>query len=160
MAASATNYRRPGSIERSFSRVLAFLVKRGVVRGHFHVLEVRGRTSGRIIALPVDLLDIAGRLYLVGPRGETQWVRNVRAAGEVALAQGGRRHRYRADELATDLRPPILKEYLDRFAAEVQRFFPVPKGSPAEAFAGIADRHPVFELRPLEDAAADERMCR
>jgi hypothetical protein len=45
-------------------------------------------------------------------------------------------------------RAPVLKAYLDRFAAEVQRFFPVPKGSPVAAFAALAARFPVFELRP------------
>src|SRR5579864_6456064 len=45
---------------------------------------------------------------------------------------------------------------LDLFAAEVQRFFPIPKGSPAEAFRDLAPRYPVFELLPL-DANAQAR---
>lgn len=160
MAASATNYRKPSGPERAFGRALALLVRIGVVRGHFHVLEVRGRQSGRTISLPVDPLDIAGRRYLVSARGETQWVRNARAAGEATLVQGRRRRRYRVHEVPLDLRPPVLKEYLDRFAAEVQRFFPVRKGSPAEAFGELAARYPVFELLPLAEAAPDERMRR
>jgi hypothetical protein len=51
------------------------------------------------------------------------------------------------------MRSPILKAYLDRFAGEVQRFFPVPKGSPVEAFSELAPRYPVFELQPLDETA-------
>jgi hypothetical protein len=159
-ATNQTAYRRPTVVERGFDRLLALLVRFGLIRGHFHVLEVRARRSGRIVSLPVDPVDIAGQRYLVSPRGETQWVRNARAAGELVLAQGKRRRRYRVHELALDLRPPVLKEYLDRFAAEVQRFFPVVKGSSAEAFTGLAIRYPVFELQPLDDAAAEVSMRR
>lgn len=158
MAVRIAGYRKPTAVERGFGRALAFLVRIGLVRGHIYVLEVRGRHSGRMISLPIDPLDVAGRRYLVSARGETHWVRNARAAGEVALVQGRCRRRYRADELPLCSRAPILREYLDRFAVEVQRFFPVKPGSPAGAFAGLAARYPVFELRPLEDAADRQRV--
>ena len=61
-----------------------------------------------------------------------------------------RRQRYAARELQPDLRPAILNAYLDHFASEVQRFFPVPKGSPVEAFNDLATRYPVFALQPLD----------
>ena len=141
---------QPGAVERLFGRVLMALVRIGVVRGHFYVLEVRGRKSGRTISLPVDPLDLAGRRYLVCARGESNWVRNARAAAEVVLMRALRRRRYAVRELPPGLRPPVLKAYLDRFATEVQRFFPVPKGSPVEAFNDLAPRYPVFELEPLD----------
>jgi len=61
--------------------------------------------------------------------------------------------RYAARELPPSLRPPVLKAYLDRFAGEVQRFFPVPRGSPVESFNDLAPRYPVFELQPLDETA-------
>jgi hypothetical protein len=61
-----------------------------------------------------------------------------------------RRHRYAVRELPPNMRPPVLKAYLDCFASEVQRFFPVPKGSVVEAFNDLAPRYPVFELQPLD----------
>jgi hypothetical protein len=130
MRGNDRSYLRPGAADRIFSRVLGALVRIGVVRGHFYVLEVRGRKSGRTISLPVDPLDLDGRRYLVCARGSSNWVRNTRAAGGVALVRGLRRQRYAVSELPPSLRPPVLKAYLDRFAGEVQRFFPVPKGSP------------------------------
>ena len=151
MSGTAQSYLRPGPVDRIFGRVLVSLVWIGLVRGHFYVLEVRGRKSGRTLTLPVDPIDLAGRRYLVCARGNSNWVRNARAAGEVVLVRAMRRRRYAVRELPPGMRPPILKAYLDRFAGEVQRFFPVPKGSPVEAFNDLAPRYPVFELQPLDE---------
>jgi hypothetical protein len=146
MSDISPEFRKPSAVERLFGRVLVTLVRLGVVRGHFYVLEVRGRTSGKLFSLPVDPLDWNGTSYLVCPRGDSNWARNARAAGEIALVRALKRQRWRVREIEPDLRPPILKAYLDSYAAEVQRFFPVPKGSPVEAFREYAARYPVFEL--------------
>ena len=153
MPETAPSYVKPGIIDRIFGKTLALLVRIGLIRGHFYVLEVRGRKTGKPISLPVDPLDLNGKRYLVCARGESNWVRNARAAGEVALARAMRRHRYAVRELSLNERPPVLKAYLDRFAREVQRFFPVPKGSAVEAFNDLALRYPVFELQPLDGTA-------
>lgn len=112
------------------------------------VLEVRGRTSGRLRATPVDLLADGGHLYLVAPRGYTEWVRNAEASGEVALRRGRRRVAYRLRALTAAEAPAVLRAYLDRFRREVQRYFPVAAGSPLSAFAPLASRYPAFELLP------------
>jgi hypothetical protein len=137
---------RPRTFEKIFGRILRSLIWIGLIRGHFYVLEVRGRNSGKTVSLPVDPIDLEGHRYLVCARGNSQWVRNARAAGEVTLARAFHRDRYAVHELPPAMRPPILKAYLDRFASEVQRFFPVPKGSPVTAFNDLAPRYPVFEL--------------
>lgn len=157
MHTASAGYPRPGAAERAFARALVLLVRLGVVRGHFYVLEVRGRKSGRMISLPVDPLDLDGKRYLVCARGESNWVKNARAAGEIVLARAMRRHRFAVREIAPDARPPILKAYLDRYAAEVQRFFPVPKGSPTAAFEAVAGRYPVFELTALDELGVPSR---
>jgi hypothetical protein len=153
MPENASSYLRPGAIDRIFGRALTLLVRIGLVRGHFYVLEVPGRRSGRIISLPVDPLDLEGQRYLVCARGNSNWVRNARTAGEVVLVRALLRRRYAVHELPPEARPRVLKAYLDRFAGEVQRFFPIPKGSPVEAFSALAPRYPVFELQPLEKTA-------
>jgi hypothetical protein len=154
MPENARSYLRPGAVERIFGRILVVLVWIGLVRGHFYVLEVRGRQSGRTISLPVDPIELDGRCYLVCARGNANWVRNARAAGEVVLVRALRRRRYAVRELAAGVRPPMLKAYLDRYASEVQRFFPIPKGSPVEAFVDLAPRYPVFELQPVDETGA------
>ena len=157
MPANAPNYLQPGALDRIFGLTLVFLVRIGLVRGHFYVLEVRGRKSGRTISLPVDPLDLKGQRYLVCARGNSNWVRNARIADEVVLVRAMRRRRYLARELAPDMRPPILKAYLDRFASEVQRFFPVPKGSAVESFKDLAPHYPVFALQPLDETGAHDQ---
>ena len=150
MPEDVRRYLRPGIVERMFGEALKSLVRIGLVRGHFFVLEVRGRRTGKTISLPVDPIELAGRRYLVCARGESNWVRNARAAGEIALVRAMRRRRFAAREVPPKMRPPVLKAYLDTFAVEVGRFFPVPKGSPVEAFNDLASRYPVFELQSLE----------
>jgi deazaflavin-dependent oxidoreductase (nitroreductase family) len=143
-------FEQPSPIERLFNRAIGALVRLGIGLPNMRVLEVRGRRSGRLFSLPVDLLAEGGRLYLVAPRGRAQWVRNAEAAGSVTLRRGGRADRYRLRALADTEKPPVLKAYLDRFHREVQRFFPLPAGSPVDAFVPLAPRYPAFEL--LEDA--------
>ena len=153
MPENVGSYLRPGAVERLFGRILVSFVRIGVVRGHFYVLEVRGRKSGRTLSLPVDPLDLDGRRYLVCARGNSHWARNARAAGEIMLVRAMRRRRYAVRELPPGMRPPVLKAYLDRYANEVQRFFPIPKGSAVEAFNDLAPRYPVFELQRLDETA-------
>ena len=148
-------YERPTRFERLLNRAIGALVRLGIGPAHMRVLEVRGRASGKLYALPVDLLSDQGRLYLVAPRGETQWVRNAEASGEVTLRRGARVARYRLRALSDAEKPPVLKAYLDRFRREVQRYFPVPADSPVERFGPLAPRYPAYELLPLAASARD-----
>ena len=138
----------PTRVERWFNAAIGWLVGLGIGPAHMRILEVRGRRSGRVYTLPVDLLEHKGGRYLVAPRGRTQWVRNAEAAGAVRLRKGSESHDFRLRPLAEAERPPVLKAYLDQFRREVQRFFPIPAGSPLEAFAPLATRYPAFELLP------------
>jgi deazaflavin-dependent oxidoreductase (nitroreductase family) len=146
MSGQAIPFQKPSLIDRLFNRAFGFLVSLGLGFEHSYLLEVRGRKSGKLYSMPVDLLTDGDRRYLVAPRGHTQWVRNAEVAGEIRLRKGRRVQQFRLRALAEAERPPILKAYLDRFHREVQRFFPVPAGSPVEAFAPLASRYPAFEL--------------
>src|SRR5271170_2405943 len=99
MCDNAQSYLRPAAVERIFGRVLVCLVWIGLIRGHFYVLEVRGRKSGRRFRLPVDPIELQGHRYLVCARGNSNWVRNARTAGEVVLVRAMRRGRYAVREL-------------------------------------------------------------
>ncbi len=137
---------KPTLIENLFGRAIVALLRLGIGPAHMRVLEVRGRKSGTVYTLPVDLLQYESKLYLVAPRGRTQWVRNVEASGEITLRRGSAVERYGLRTLPDAEKPPILKAYLDGFRREVQRFFPVAAGSPSPAFAPLASRYPAFEL--------------
>lgn len=150
MEAPSTQFSRPSAIERFLNSIVGGLVRLGIGPSHMRVLEVRGRKTGRLYSLPVDLLEREQTLFLVAPRGRTQWVRNAEAQGKVTLRRGTRRARYRLKALPDTAKPSILKAYLDQFHKEVQRFFPVPAGAPVEEFAALAERYPAFELEPAE----------
>ena len=144
--AQAQYFLKPSLTERIFNRLFAIAIGFRIGLRHNYVVEVRGRKSGRMFSTPIDLLEIGGHRYLVAPRGETNWVRNARTAGRVGLRKGRQRDEFALREVGPAERPELLKAYLDRFALTVQRYFPIPRGSPASEFAPIAGRYPVFEL--------------
>ena len=152
--AQALYFVRPSLTERIFNRLFSIAIGFGIGLGHNYVVEVRGRKSGRIFSTPIDLLEVEKRRYLVAPRGETNWVRNARAAGRVTLRKGYKCDEFAVREVGPAERPALLKAYLDRFPLTVQRYFPIPRGSPASEFAPIAEDYPVFELTPLGEASA------
>lgn len=139
-------FREPSLAERVFNRIFGFLVGIGLGFSYNYLLEVRGRKSGRIYSTPINLLELEGKRFLVAPRGRTQWVRNAEAAGEVTLRKGNTRQAFQLRPIPDAKKPVILKAYLDTFKREVQRYFPVPGGSPPPAFAELASSYPVFEL--------------
>lgn len=148
MKQTSADYRKATAVERFFNRAFGVLVGIGLGLPHNYLVQVRGRKSGKIYSTPIDLLELGGKRYLVAPRGRTQWVRNAEAAGEVMLKKGRTRLRYRIRAIPDESKLELLKAYLDRFKTTVQRYFPVPAGSPPQAFVAIAGNYPVFELLP------------
>jgi deazaflavin-dependent oxidoreductase (nitroreductase family) len=144
-----THYRRPGWFTRNVAnKIMLGLTQAGIsVRGS-RVLEVKGRKSGQPRRTPVNLLSLDGREYLVAPRGEAEWVRNVRADdGQLALLLGRRRDQRLATEVPDADKVPVLRAYLKHWKAEVGVFFDgVGPDSTDEQIAAIASRHPVFSL--------------
>jgi len=141
-------YVQPGWFTRHvFNPTVAVLTRMGLSVWGSRELRVRGRTSGEWRATPVNLLTHEGHRYLVAPRGETQWVRNLRVAGEGELRVGKRAEPFRATEVADDDKVPTLRAYLKRWKAEVGVFF---DGVGADSSDGeirrIAPDHPVFLL--------------
>ena len=118
----------------------------GLGYSHNYLLQVRGRKSGKLYSAPINLLQRDGKRFLVAPRGRTQWVRNAETAGEVILKKGSMREKFRLRPLSKAEKPEILKAYLDSFKREVQRYFPVPAGFPAETFVELTESYPAFEL--------------
>ena len=146
-------FQAPSAVERTFNRAFGLLVGLGLGLRHNHLLQVRGRKTGRIYATPVNVLALGGTRWLVAGRGRTQWVRNAEAAGEVVLRKGWRSERWSLRSVPDAEKPEILSAYLARFRLTVQRYFPVKAGAPPAEFVPIAGRYPVFELRPAASPA-------
>src|SRR5262245_45089920 len=116
----ASRYVAPGWFSRNVvNRVVGALARVGISVWGSRGLEVRGRKTGEPRRTPVNLLTLEGRRYLVAPRGQTQWVRNLRVAGEGELLLGRRRERFVGVELTDAEKEPILRAYLKRWTWEV-----------------------------------------
>jgi deazaflavin-dependent oxidoreductase (nitroreductase family) len=141
-------YVEPGWFTRNvFNRAVAVLTRAGVSVWGSRELRVRGRRSGEWRATPVNLLGFVGEYYLVAPRGETQWVRNLRVAGAGELRVGRRIQVFQASELADEEKLDVLRAYLKRWKAEVGVFFGGVGANASDAdLRRIAPNHPVFRL--------------
>jgi deazaflavin-dependent oxidoreductase (nitroreductase family) len=141
------HYRQPTSSDKIFNTAVAGLTRLGVSVWGSRVLRVRGRKSGQWRSNPVNVLTIDDKRYLVAPRGETEWVRNFRAAGEGELVLGRHPEPFRAEELGDDDKVDVLRAYLRRWKFEVGRFFDgVSADSPDAELRRIAPEHPVFRI--------------
>jgi deazaflavin-dependent oxidoreductase (nitroreductase family) len=140
--------KRPGWFtSHVFNPAVAGLTRLGISLYGSRVLEVRGRTSGAPRRTPVNLLTLDRQRYLVAPRGNTQWARNLRAAGDGRLLVGPRSESFTAVELSDEQKPPVLRAYLERWKWEVGAFFDgVGPDSSEEELRAAAPRHPVFRV--------------
>jgi deazaflavin-dependent oxidoreductase (nitroreductase family) len=144
----AERYKRPGWFTTHvFNPLVAMLTRGGLSIAGSRVLEVRGRKSGEPRRTPVNLLTHDGTRYLVAPRGQTQWVRNLRAQGEGRLLAGRRAERFAAVEVPDAEKPPILRAYLQRWKWEVGAFFAGVGADSSDAeLESIAPDHPIFRV--------------
>ena len=98
--------------------------------------SVRGRRTGKVFSTPINLLEVNGARYLLSPRGETGWSRNLRVVGECTLKIKGREQRYRAAEVPPSERPPLFAAYLQKWPQPRSEFDKKP--DPVD--------HPTFRL--------------
>jgi deazaflavin-dependent oxidoreductase (nitroreductase family) len=148
MSDQAQGFQEPGWFTKHvFNRLIALATRLGLSVAGSRVLEVKGRKSGEWRKTPVNLLVFEGDRYLVAPRGNTQWVRNLRAAGGGRLVVGRRSEEFTATEVPEAERGPLLRAYLKKWKWEVGAFFGGvgPDSSDTELLR-IAPDHPVFKL--------------
>jgi deazaflavin-dependent oxidoreductase (nitroreductase family) len=131
-------YLRPGSFTR---KILNPLVARFTSKP---TLAVRGRTSGEWRTAPVNIVELEGGRYLMAPRGETEWVRNLRVSGEGEIRGRRGTEHFRATEVPVSDRPRVIAAYRERWDSEVKRFF--------EQLPDAAD-HPVFRIETTDQEA-------
>lgn len=146
-----TRYLPPTSgMDRAFTIAVAWLTDHGVSLLGSRVLTVRGRRTGALQRVPVNLLTLGDERYLVAVRGNTQWVRNVRVAGEAELRVGRRTERVTMEELPVSERVPVIRVYLKRWGWEVGRFIEgLTKDSDETTIAAAAPGFPVFRVTAI-----------
>jgi deazaflavin-dependent oxidoreductase (nitroreductase family) len=140
-------YIEPKKSTNLFNELVAKLTRLGFSVWGSRVLSVKGRKSGELRSVPVNLLTFEDERYLVAPRGVTQWVRNLRAAGEGQLRVGRRVEEFTFTELADDEKPALLRAYLKRWKFEVGVFFDgVDAKASDEKLREIAPGYPIFRI--------------
>ena len=148
-------YRRPPAWDRAINRIAARLAALGLTPRNTVTLVVRGRRSGEPRSKALTCASYQGDRYLVSLAGESEWVRNVRAAGGHALIHHGSTHRVRLEEIPVAERPPIIRAYLARWALTTspkraaRDYFGLGPNPTLEEIAIVADRYPVFRIAPL-----------
>ncbi|CQD16040.1 cell entry (mce) related family protein [Mycobacterium europaeum] len=143
----STRYEEPNGLARAANAVIRWLAEIGVSVAGTRALRVRGRKSGKPRTVVINLLTVDGVDYLVSPRGNTQWARNVRVAGVVETGPRWRRRRARASEVADPAKPELLRRYLDRWYWQVKDYVAgLTPDSTDEQFRAAAPTIPVFAL--------------
>ena len=141
-----TFYRRPTTLTQLLNRTMGWLASLGLTPSDTVTLEVKGRRTGAVRSTVVTSVEHEGGRYLVSPRGESEWVRNVRAAGGAAVIRHRGRRDARLEEVPAEQRAPVIKAYLAKTAMATKQHFGVdPKADVAE-FEAISGRHPVFRI--------------
>ncbi len=129
--------------------VSAIVGRAGIPVPGLFMLRLHGRRSGALHSTPVMVVREMGSRYLVSPRGETEWTRNLRAAGWGELMRGHRVERVRAVEVHGRERQRALRAYLRRYGWLTKRIFGLPRGAvQPEDLRRIAPQHGVFRLAP------------
>ena len=143
----SARYDVPGLGARAFNSAIRYLAERGVSIAGTTALRVRGRRTGELRGVVVNLLSVDGRQYLVSPRGNTQWARNVRAAGTVEVGSSKRPTERQAVEISDEAKPAVLGRYLDRWYWQVKGHVGgLTPQSTADEVRAVAPSIPVFEL--------------
>ena len=126
-------YLKPPALTRHLANPLAMRLQgRGVA-----TLTVVGRRTGVLRKVPVIPVEVDGSRYLVSPYGESEWVRNLRAAGKGEVSRKGRTEGFHAVEVSVDVRGPVIARYREVAGRVV-----------GSSFAKLPDArdHPVFQI--------------
>jgi deazaflavin-dependent oxidoreductase (nitroreductase family) len=116
----SVRYDEPDRAARAVNALIRWLAELGISIAGTRALRVRGRKTGKARGVVVNVLTVDGVDYLVSPRGTTQWVRNVRAAGVVDVGPRWHRRELRTTEVADSAKPDLLRRYLDKWYWEVK----------------------------------------
>lgn len=96
--------------------------------------------SGQLQQIPVISVESNGARYLVSTRGESQWVKNLRANPAVTLTTKSAKADFTAAEIPVTDRLAVLQAYRAKAGKMVDGYF-ARLPDPAD--------HPVFRLTPV-----------
>jgi hypothetical protein len=143
------HYQKPPAIVSRVANPLMIVAvtKLGIRPGGTAILSVKGRKTGQVNRVPVNPVEVGGVTYLFSPRGNAQWVRNVRAAsGKANLHLGRKLQPVQLTEVDDAQKLPIGREYVRRFYSAVGKIMDIPKNPTDEQLLAKLPDHPVFRV--------------
>ena len=150
---------RPNRVARLKDRASVELLKAGIKPQRTAVLSVQGRRTGLIVSLPVIVTAYEGDRYLVSMLGESNWVRNVRAADGRAVLRQNHSQAVRLIEVPVRDRAPVLRRYVAA-SPGARAHIPVSRRAPAAEFEALAAGLPVFRVTAAVSAAEEPDLWR
>ena len=138
---------------RIFSPILKFLLVAGMPLGVNRLVTIRGRKSGLPRTTPLAVIEVGGRRWVWSPWGESQWVRNLRAAGRATITARGQTEEVNATELDPTERIGYFRDVLAPLARSIPFgiwFFRVVDGVDLNHPVAAADGRRVFELHTAQ----------
>lgn len=141
-------YKKPAPLLKVMNWFLGLAIKSGLSPQGSQLFTVRGRKTGKPMTTPVNPLTFNGAEYLVSPRGNTHWSRNLRAAGTGELRLGRKKRPIRVvHELSDEEKPPVLLAYLERWSGVTAKQFGIQWPDPPEAeVTRVSARTPMFRI--------------
>ena len=141
-------YRKPGAVVRVMNSLLGLVIKLGFSPSGGQLLTVRGRKTGKPMTTPVNPMTFEGAEYLVAPRGDTHWTKNMRISGTGVLRLGRKKRPIKlVEELTNEQKPPVLLAYLERWGGVTKEHFGIPWPNPSEAdIERVCARTPMFRI--------------
>ena len=135
-----------------FGAILKFLMEAGVPLGPNRLVTIRGRKSGLPRTTPLAVIAVGGRRWVWSPWGESQWVRNLRAAGHATIAARGHTEEVAATELNPTERVEYFRDVLGAFARSIPfgvQFIRIVDGVDVNDPVAAAEGRRVFELHSV-----------
>jgi deazaflavin-dependent oxidoreductase (nitroreductase family) len=144
---------------RLINSLFGALTQLGLGASYRHILTVPGRKTGRLHSTPVDIIELDDQRWLGAGYGPANWVRNVRAAGEVTLNRGRQSRRFHVEEADGPAAVPVLRKYMSQIRVTAP-YFDAGPDSPDKDVAAEPPRHPVFRLIPATNGGRQNDAAR
>jgi len=103
-----------------FNPIARRILRAGPLLGPNALITVRGRKSGVLRTTPIALVEIEGKRWVIGTFGDTNWVRNLRAAREATLTVGRKQEKVVADELDVEDRTRFFRDVLGPYVRSMR----------------------------------------
>jgi deazaflavin-dependent oxidoreductase (nitroreductase family) len=140
--------------QRFLNTIFTRLVRLGIIPGA-HLISVPGRKSGVMRTTPVFVLKQEGHRWLVAGFEQSDWVKNLRAAGWCLLIHDRRKERVAVVEVEDEATRALLLQAFVRRAPGGKRVITTKPEASLEEFAAIAPHHPVFRVGEVTAPASE-----